>query len=85
MPYEVRNFFMQRLTRSELQLLANRVGDIRLLVAPTRLSEVDGFDRRQIIEYLQEDPRHLRRPIIDTGEELHLGFTAAVRKSLTDA
>lgn len=38
----------------------------------------------QIIDWLVEDPKRLRRPIIDTGEQVYLGFTKAVREALTD-
>lgn len=36
----------------------------------------------QVAAYLAEDPRRLRRPIIDTGDAVHLGFSKAVRESL---
>lgn len=36
----------------------------------------------QVAASLAEDPRRLRRPIIDTGEAVYLGFTRAVREAL---
>lgn len=35
-----------------------------------------------VAAYLAADPKRLRRPIIDTGAAIHLGFTAAVRDAL---
>lgn len=36
----------------------------------------------QILQWLAEDPKRLRRPIIVVGEQVHLGFTKAVREAL---
>lgn len=36
----------------------------------------------EVAAYLAGDPKRLRRPIIDTGATIHLGFTAAVREAL---
>jgi len=35
-----------------------------------------------IVAWLEEDPKRFRRPIIDTGSALHLGFTKQVREAL---
>lgn len=37
----------------------------------------------EVATYLASDPKRLRRPIIDTGTDIHLGFTAAVRTALS--
>ncbi|MCA1839399.1 MAG: hypothetical protein LC723_03590 [Actinobacteria bacterium] len=37
-----------------------------------------------IIAYLIEDPRHLRRPIIDLGGKVLLGFTKKTKEALLD-
>jgi len=37
---------------------------------------------RQVVAYLAQDPARLRRPIIDTGGRIHLGFSKAVREAL---
>jgi len=37
---------------------------------------------REIIASLVEDPARLRRPIIDTGSAVYLGFSKAVREAL---
>lgn len=71
------------LSVAEIRSLARRAGGVRELVAPTKRREVDGLTDPQIAAFLAEDPRRLRRPIIDTGTAIHLGFTAAVRGALT--
>jgi len=38
----------------------------------------------QIVAYLVQDPKRLRRPIIDTGDAIHLGFSKAVREALAE-
>ncbi|GAC1412812.1 MAG: hypothetical protein NVSMB57_08300 [Actinomycetota bacterium] len=70
------------MTAREIAALAKRCGGPVNLVAPTRRGEVEGMSDRSIIEYLAEDPKRLRRPIIDTGTALHLGFTKPVRDAL---
>lgn len=68
----------------EIATLAKRAGGAINLVAPTRRAEVDGMTDPQIVAYLAEDPKRLRRPIIDTGDALHLGFSKAVREALAE-
>ena len=36
----------------------------------------------QIVDWLAEDPKRLRRPIIDTGSAIYLGFAKNVREAL---
>ena len=36
----------------------------------------------QLVSWLAEDPKRFRRPIIDTGSAIHLGFTKNVRDAL---
>lgn len=64
-------------------MLARRADGAINLVAPTRRSEVEGMSDMEIAEYLAADPKRLRRPIIDTGGNLLLGFTRAVRDALS--
>lgn len=52
------------------------------LVKPTARGEVEGMDEEGIVAWLAADPARLRRPIIDTGDRLLLGFTKAVRETL---
>lgn len=49
---------------------------------PTARGEVEGMDEDTIVAWLVADPARLRRPIIDTGDRLLLGFTKAVRETL---
>ena len=53
------------------------------MIAPTKRKEADGMTNPQIIAWLVEDPKRLRRPIIDTGEQVLLGFTRTTREALS--
>jgi arsenate reductase len=66
-----------------LRALAKRAGGVRALVAPKRRDEAEGLTDAQLVDWLLEDPRRLRRPIIDTGDEILLGFTKDVRDRLS--
>ncbi|HVL32731.1 MAG TPA: ArsC/Spx/MgsR family protein [Actinomycetota bacterium] len=77
-----RNFFKERLTVAELRALAERTGGARELVKPTARGDVEGMSDAAIVAWLAEDPKRLRRPIIDTGDAVHLGFTKSVREAL---
>ncbi|HEX9711031.1 MAG TPA: ArsC/Spx/MgsR family protein [Actinomycetota bacterium] len=70
------------MTPSEIKQLGHRAGGVRELVAPRRRAEVEGMSDRQVVAYLAQDPARLRRPIIDTGGRIHLGFSKAVREAL---
>lgn len=50
---------------------------------PINKSEVEGLGDAEILRYLATNPNSVRRPIIDTGEVITLGFTPAVRKQLS--
>jgi arsenate reductase-like glutaredoxin family protein len=65
-----------------LRSLAARVGGARELVKPTARADVEGLSEAKIIAWLAEDPKRLRRPIIDTGSIVTLGFTKSVRETL---
>lgn len=80
-----RNLFTDRLTPAEIAALARRAGGVSRLVAPTRLGEIEAKSDAEIVGYLAEDPKRLRRPIIDTGVALHLGFSRKVRDALGGA
>jgi len=71
-----------RLSGDEIRALGERAGGVEELVAPRRRSEVEGMTPDQVVSYLTQDPGRLRRPIIDTGDEVHLGFSRAVRERL---
>ncbi len=55
---------------------------MRDLVKPINKAEVEEKGDRDVLRYLSENPNSVRRPIIDTGKELTLGFTPAVRAQL---
>lgn len=78
----IRNLIREPLTASELRALARRVGGAPELVAPKRRAEVEGFSAAQVIDYLSADSNRIRRPIIDDGERVYLGFSTAVQKQL---
>jgi ArsC family len=52
------------------------------LVKPTARAELEGLGDAEIARFLSENPNSVRRPIIDTGEMVTLGFTPAVREKL---
>jgi hypothetical protein len=66
----------------ELERLARRVGGMVELVKPTARAEVEGLGDAEIARFLSENPNSVRRPIIDTGEMVTLGFTPGVREKL---
>jgi arsenate reductase-like glutaredoxin family protein len=77
-----RNLIKQPLTAAELKALAKRAGGPEQLVAPKRRSEAEGLSGDKLIAWLAADGGRVRRPIIDLGGELHLGFAAEVRETL---
>ena len=78
----IRNLIKAPLTSAELREFAKRVGGPIELVAPKRRAEVEGLTSAQIIGYLAEDGNRVRRPIIDDGERVYLGFSMAVQAEL---
>lgn len=70
------------MSEEELRALSSRIGDARELVKPLNKKEVEGFSEEEILRYLAANPNSVRRPIIDTGERITLGFTPAVRTQL---
>ena len=52
-------------------------------MGPTKRAAIEGLTDAQVLSWLLEDPRRLRRPIIDTGDSLYLGFGRAVRQALS--
>lgn len=57
---------------------------MRELVKPINRKETEGMTDAQIVRYLAENPNSVRRPIIDTGETITLGFTPKVRATLDE-
>ena len=78
----LRNVIKEPLSADEIRKLAKRAGGPKLLVAPKRRSEAEALDGEELIEWLAADGARLRRPIIETGKGLTLGFTAESRQAL---
>ena len=72
----------QPLTEAELAALVMRVGDAMELVKPLNKKEAEGMSEKEILRYLAANPNSVRRPIIDTGKVLTLGFTPEARAKL---
>jgi len=82
---KLRNLIKEPLTVAELKRLAKRVGGARELVAPKRRKEAEGIEGEALIAWLAEDGGRVRRPIVDTGSRVLLGFTAESRAALDEA
>ena len=84
MDTELRDLIKQPLTQPEIEKLAKRVGGARALVAPKRKKEAEEVPDAQLAAWLAEDGSRVRRPIIDTGKRVTLGFAADARKAVAD-
>lgn len=71
----------QPLTAPELQRLAKKAGSARELVAPKKRAEAAEVADGDLIEWLAADGKRLRRPILEQGSKLTLGFSADIQKS----
>src|SRR5437899_2031820 len=78
----LRNLVKEPLTVDELRALARRVGGVAELVAPKRRAEAEGLADADLYQWLAADGGRIRRPIIDAGGKVALGFTGAVRAEL---
>jgi arsenate reductase len=81
----LRDLIKQPLTAAEIEKLAKRVGGVRELVAPKRRAEAESVPDAKLVEWLAADGGRMRRPIIDLGNRITLGFTADSRKTVEDA
>jgi arsenate reductase-like glutaredoxin family protein len=79
---EERNLIKQPLTAAELTALAAKAGGAEQLVAPKRRAEAEGLSGRKLIAWLAEDGARVRRPIIEAGGELLLGFAKDSQEKL---
>jgi len=82
---EERNLIKQPLSVGELRALAKRAGGAEQLVAPKRRTEAAGLSGEKLLSWLSEDGGRVRRPIVDTGGVLTLGFTEEARQTLDEA
>jgi arsenate reductase-like glutaredoxin family protein len=81
---EERNLLKEPLSVEELRALAKRAGGAEQLVAPKRRAEAEGLSGEKLLKWLSEDGGRVRRPIVDTGKALTLGFAEDARKTLDD-
>ncbi len=68
-----------------MRALAKKAGGAENLVAPKRRAEAQGLSGEKLIAWLAGDGGRVRRPIIESGGTLTLGFTEETRKTLDDA
>jgi arsenate reductase-like glutaredoxin family protein len=81
-PVALRNLIKEPLSADEIRQLARRAGGVAKLVAPKRRAEAEGKSDAELVAWLAEDGARLRRPIIDTGKKLAVGFAADARAEL---
>jgi arsenate reductase-like glutaredoxin family protein len=80
-----RNLVKDPLNVAELRALAKKAGSAEELVAPKRRKEAVGLSGDALLSWLAEDGARVRRPIIESGGLLTLGFTEETRRALEDA
>jgi arsenate reductase-like glutaredoxin family protein len=80
---EERNLIKQPLDAAELRALAKKAGGAEQLVAPKRRAEAEGLSGEKLIAWLAGDGGRVRRPIIEVGGELTLGFAADAQEKLS--
>ncbi len=76
---EERNLIRQPLSVAELRALAKKAGGAGLLVAPKRRAEAEGLSGDALLTWLSADGARVRRPIVEVGGKLVLGFAAEAR------
>ena len=79
---EERNLIKEPLTADELRTLAKKAGGVEQLVAPKRRAEAEGLAGEKLIAWLAQDGARVRRPLIEIGGELTLGFAADAQEKL---
>jgi len=70
----------QPLAAPELERLAKKAGSARELVAPKKKAEAADVPDGELIAWLAADGKRLRRPILERGPKLTLGFSAAIQE-----
>jgi len=79
---EERNLLKQPLTQAELRTLARKAGGLEQLVAPKRRSEAERLSGDKLLAWLAADGGRVRRPIVEVGGVLTLGFAEDARLKL---
>lgn len=70
------------MTEQELRSLAKKAGGAENLVAPKRRKEAEGLEGEALIAWLAEDGARVRRPLIEVGGQVTLGFAADAQEKL---
>src|SRR2546430_17320816 len=81
---EERNLIKQPLSSDELRALAKKAGGAEQLVAPKRRAEAEGLSGEKLIAWLAGDGGRVRRPIVEVGGKLTLGFAKDAQEQLED-
>jgi arsenate reductase-like glutaredoxin family protein len=68
-----------------LRGLGKRAGGMHELVKPNNKKDAEGMSDAEVVQFLVENPNAVRRPIVDTGGVLTLGFAPKVRAQLDEA
>ena len=79
---EERNLIKEPLSVAELRALAKKAGGAEALVAPKRRAEAAALSGEELVAWLAADGARVRRPIIEVGGKLVLGFAADARAAL---
>lgn len=78
----LRHLIKEPLSAAELQRLGKLAGGLRLLVAPKRRAEAEAVPDAKLAAWLAEDGGRVRRPIIEVGGVVTLGFAGDARAKL---
>ena len=78
----MRDLVKQPLTAAELEALAEHSGGPEALVAPKQRAAAEGMSGKKLLAWLAEDGKRVRRPIVQIGDTITLGFTDPVRAEL---
>lgn len=65
-----------------MRALAKKAGGAENLVAPKRRAQAEGLSGEALLQWLAEDGARVRRPIIEVGGEVTLGFAADAQQKL---
>jgi arsenate reductase len=77
-----RNLLKEPLSQAELRALAKKAGGLEHLVAPKRRAEAERLSGDKLLAWLAADGGRVRRPIVEVGGELTLGFAEDARQKL---